>query len=140
MAIQPGGAVGGQRSLGYRAMNVMKPVLKRLHSPDAVDLTTFTPEDPSSFGVLLQAMFGPEGSEGEESFDVLLCTPTWLARKVEREGPIDGRHHLIVDKFDLAQVRSYFTAYATSCTGKTWPEVATKLSRLGKWEFEDYTP
>ncbi len=121
-------------------MSTIKPILKRLHSPDALDLESFSPADPSSFSFLLQAMFGPEGSEGEESFDILICTPRWLASEVERKGLVDGRHHLVVSKFDLAQIRSFLLAYAKSCASQTWPEAATKLSRLGKWEFEDYRP
>jgi hypothetical protein len=121
-------------------MSVINPVLKRLHSPDALNLESFTPVDPTSFSLLLQAMFGPEGNEGEESFDILVCTPRWLASEVERKGLVDGRHHLVVSKFDLAQIRAFLVAYAKDCAGKTWPEAAVKLSRLGKWEFEDYRP
>ena len=121
-------------------MSTIKPILKRLHSPDALDLESFAPVNPASFILLLQAMFGPEGSEGEESFDILVCTPRWLAAEVERKSLVDGRHHLVVSKFDLAQIRSFLVGYAKNCAGKTWAEAATKLSRLGKWEFEDYRP
>lgn len=121
-------------------MSTIQPVLKRLHSPDVVNLETFLPADPNCFSFLLQAMFGPEGSEGEESFDILVCTPGWLASEVARKGLVDGRHHLVVDNFDLAQIRSFLVVYARNCASKTWPEAATKLSRLGKWEFEDYRP
>jgi len=119
-------------------MNTIEPVLKRLHSPDVFDLKLFSPADPSCFSFLLQAMFGIEGDDGEESFDVVVCTPFWLAREVERKGTVDGRHHLIVRTFDLDLIRSFLIGYAKTCTGKTWQEVAIKLSRLGKWEFEDY--
>jgi hypothetical protein len=44
----------------------------------------------------------------------------------------------IRSRFDLAQIRSFLVAYAKNCASKTWPEAATKLSRLAKWEFEDY--
>lgn len=121
-------------------MSTIKPVLKRLHSPDVFDLELFAPADPTCFSFLLQAMFGPEGSEGEESFDILVCTPRWLSAEVERNSIVDGRHHLIVSKFDLVQMRSFLSEYARSCDGKTWREVAAKLSRLGRWEFEDYKP
>ena len=119
-------------------MSRVKPVLRRLHSPDVFDLEAYSPSDPACFSVLLQAMFGPEGGEGEESFDIVVCTPGWIAREVERKRIVDGRHHLIVSIFDLRQISSFIEAYANTCTGKTWQEVATKLSRVGKWEFEDY--
>jgi hypothetical protein len=121
-------------------MSTIQPVLKRLHSPDALDLESFSPADPTCFSFLLQAMFGPEDSEGEESFDIVVCTPRWLASEVERKGLVDGRHHLVVSQFDLAQIRSFLAGYAKNCAGNTWQEAAIKLSRLGKWEFEDYRP
>jgi hypothetical protein len=102
------------------------------------DLESFAPADPTCFGFLLQAMFGPEAARGEESFDILVCTPSWLASEVEREGIVNGRHTLIVAAYDLSRIRSFLTAYANTCTGETWHEAALKLSRLGKWEFEDY--
>jgi Immunity protein 8 len=105
-----------------------------------MNLEEFSPAHPNCFSFLLQAMLGPEGSEGEESIDILVCTPGWLASEVERVGLVDGRHHLVVSQFDLAQIRSFLVAYAKSYASKTWPEAATKLSRLGKWELEDYRP
>jgi len=85
-------------------------------------------------------MYGPAGSEGEESFDILVCTPKWLNGEVERKGIVDGRHHLIVSRFDLAQIRALLEQYATASAANTWKQAAFKLSRLGKWEFEDYDP
>jgi hypothetical protein len=118
----------------------MKPVLKHMHSPDVLDLDSYVPADPTCFGFLLDAMFGPEVGEGEESFSLIVCSPAWLAIKVESQGIVDGRHHLIVKEFDSKQIRSFLETYASSCTGQTWGEVARQLSRLGKWEFEDYQP
>jgi hypothetical protein len=121
-------------------MPTVQPVLKRLHSPDVLHLESFRPADPTCFCLLLQAMFGPDGSDGEESFDVVVCTPRWLESEVERSGMIDGRHHLVVSRFDLTEIRSFLISYARSCEGESWDAAALKLSRLGKWEFEDYRP
>jgi hypothetical protein len=85
-------------------------------------------------------MAGPEGKQGEESFDVVVCTPRWLARRVRDEGAIIGRHHLIVERWDAARVRRCLTDAAESQEAQTWPELAAKIGRIGKWEFEDYRP
>jgi hypothetical protein len=50
--------------------------VRRFHSPDIADLAAYAPPDPTSFAFLLQVMAGPKQGEGEESFDVEVCTPT----------------------------------------------------------------
>lgn len=119
-------------------MNTIRPSLKRLHSPDIPDLKSFVPKNKKSFGFLLQAMFGPEASEGEESFDMIVCTPEWLANELKLMKIISGRYHIIVDEYDFEKIISFLDAYGRQCVGSTWRDVALQLSRIGKWEFEDY--
>ncbi|MFO0404784.1 MAG: immunity 8 family protein [Labrys sp. (in: a-proteobacteria)] len=121
-------------------MTIIHAVLRRLHSPDVDDLEAFSPSVPDHFGILVQALFGPEGVEGEESFDFLVCTPAWLAEKARRVGVVSGRYHLIVHAFDLPQLRAFLDGCAKSASGKSWKVVAAKLARIGQWEFEDYVP
>lgn len=118
-------------------MTTVRPLLKRLHSPDLYDLEkpSLNPGEP--FCILVQAMFGPDNSEGEESFDLLVCNLKWIERKLT-QGPLSGRHHLIVSKFDASDIRRYLENQALHCSGSTWAEVAGKLGRIGRWEFEDY--
>jgi len=118
----------------------MRAELKELHSPDVHDLATFVPDDPARFCVLIQLIAGPEGEPGEESFDVVVCTPAWLSDQVRAHGPFSGRHHLVVETFDWPVLREYFANLVRGCEGRDWREVATKLSRHGAWEFEDYRP
>ena len=117
----------------------MRPVLKRLHSPDILDLSTYQPADPQFFGFLLQALYGPEGEKGEESFDILVCTPSWLARELESASVLSGRHRIFMQEYNFERLRAFLLEYAKQCSGKTWEEAAKKLGRLGKWEFEDYS-
>ena len=119
-------------------MKKMRAKLKRLHSPDVSDLESFRPSDAEDFCVLIQAMFGPENSEGEESFDFLLCTPQWLVRKMKEEAVLPGRHYLFIKQYDINAVKKYLVGYVGQCEGDTWNEIAQKLARIGKWEFEDY--
>jgi hypothetical protein len=118
----------------------MRAVLRYLHSPDVPDLTAYSPADPAKFSILVQAMIGPQGGDGEESFDVQVCTPRWLEADHNGGDIISGRHMLIVLKFDYDALKRYFEHAAASVTGADWDEVAQKLSRIGKWEFEDYQP
>lgn len=80
------------------------------------------------------------GGEGEESFDFEVCTPGWLHELIRRDGPVNGRHHVIIDTFNWPALQSYFQKLVTRCPGQDWHEIAAKLSRYGHWEFEDYAP
>ena len=117
----------------------MKAELKRVHSPDVQDLERYIPENPENFGFLLQAMIGPEGTEGEESFDIEVCTPKWLEEIYGPEDVVIGRHHLIVREYNYARLVGVIKKYLQQCSGEDWTQIGKKVSRLGKWEFEDYT-
>ena len=116
----------------------MRAQVKRLHTPDADSLASFVPEREDDFSLLVQIMVGPEDDEGEESFDLEVVTPKELARRVARTGPICGRHYLIVNRFDPHQIQLWIEKAVSSCAGRNWEEITRKLSRIGRWEFEDY--
>jgi hypothetical protein len=118
----------------------MTAELKRLHSPDVYDLRNFVPEIIDNFGFLLQAMIGPKGVDGEESFDIQVCTPKWLSDRQDPSDVVIGRHYLIVFGYDYDRLVNVIANFCEECSGKTWQEIAMRLDRLGKWEFEDYQP
>ena len=116
----------------------MRAALRRLHSPDVFDLVNYQPDPADDFGFLLQALVGPEGGVGEESFDFVVCTPKWLERRRKKSDVIFGRHHLIMFEYDYDRLLRTIEHLCDSAEGNSWDEIATKLARFGKWEFEDY--
>jgi hypothetical protein len=118
----------------------MQANLKRLHSSDVRDFKSFQPEMADDFGFLLQAMIGPTGAYGEESFDFQVCTPKWLERHHGKSAIVAGRHYLLVFEYNFQRLSDFISAFCTACAGGIWQEIAVQLGRLGKWEFEDYQP
>lgn len=97
--------------------------------------------DPAKFAFTARMIVGPPDPPGEESFDVWVCTPEWLAVECQRQGGIlDARHHVVVDfrSFDQRSLRQWLEARVERAEGPTWTEVAGHLTRLGHWEFEEY--
>jgi immunity protein 8 of polymorphic toxin system len=131
------GAVGDRGSMC--SMSV-QPEIKRLHSPDVFDLTAWSPPRGEDFAVLLQVLVGPVGAEGEESFDVVVCTAGWLGGNLGLDGMLSGRHHLLMDEWNYDRLEAFLRRYVAGCSAPTWQGVAEKIGRLGKWEFEDYRP
>ena len=118
----------------------MRAKLKRVHSPDILDFSTYWPEDPANFGFLLQMRVGPDDQDGEEAFDLTVCTPKWLTQNYRLEDIVVGRHKLIVFEYDFHRLLRFLEAFCQRCTGSTWEEVAAQVSQLGRWEFESYVP
>ncbi len=120
-------------------MNIRAQV-RAIRTSDMDDLAQYTPPDPKRFCVSVRAMVGPEAGKGEESFDINVCTPEWLAEVCRAEGFVIGRHYLIVEQYDVAYLRRLITELIQKCEGNSWRDVAEKVSRIGFWEFEDYRP
>lgn len=117
----------------------MNAKLKGLVSPDIGDLESYHPEDPSEFAFLLQLLVGPDKDEGMESFDVTVCTPKWMEKTFGPDEVVIGRHYLFMREYNYLRMVIAIEKYLRHCSGSTWSEVASKVSRLGAWEFEDYS-
>ena len=118
----------------------MRARLKHLLDDDVERVST---DDPAEFMYLAQMLVGPSDERGEESFNVVVCSPEWLAAAARRDGGLfHARHHLVVnfETFDRQAVHDWLAARVQDVSGETWDEVAERLARLGYWEFEDYKP
>ena len=115
----------------------MKAELKGIHSPD-IDVDSFWPEESDNFGFLLQAMIGPAGQEGEESFGIQVCTPKWITSRYAETDVLFGEHMLIVFEYDIHRIKTFLAKYCERCVGDDWQDIASKLSKIGQWEFADY--
>ncbi|MGJ9424193.1 Imm8 family immunity protein [Aeromicrobium sp. CF3.5] len=98
-------------------------LLKRLElEPDPRSL----PDDPAQFSILARMIVGRPDTPGEESFDVTVCTPEWVAKVSTRVGGIyHARHHVIVnsDEFDQRALRLWLSARVQEASSETWAEV-----------------
>ena len=120
------------------AKQLVRAALRRLHSPDAIDLRSFHPSDSANFGILIQAMIGPAEAEGEESFAFMLVTPQWIARELQTRDSRWGRSTLIVSRYAYETLERAVLALCDRAEGDSWSQVAEILNRSMTWEFEDY--
>jgi hypothetical protein len=117
---------------------MVSPEIKGIYASDLYDLEEYVPEDQECFSVPVRVMVGQRGSEGEESFDILVCSVKWLEERLAKDGFLFGRHYLFVPAFDGKKIKGLLTKMIEPHTSNTWTEVARKIGRLGLWEFEDY--
>lgn len=99
---------------------------------------SFSPKDKSHFSISLRLILGPKGEEGEESFDITVCSPSWISKNLGDNDVFSGRHHLFIKEYDYQKIITFIDNFVSNCTGENWNELGLKLSRLGYWEFEDY--
>ena len=117
---------------------MIRAQVKAIYAGSVDALKDHVPQDPANFFLNVTVMVGPYGEKGEESFDLYVCTPAWIAEKCERDGFVKGRHLLIVPGFNPDFIRALIVKFVERCEGDSWKEVAEKVSRIGHWEFEDY--
>ncbi len=118
----------------------MRAKLKSYNATDVQDLNAYRPADPRNFRFTMELFIGPDSEEGEETFQVTVCTPDWLKSQHGPNDVVVGRHHLIVFEFDLKRIVRFIEEYCANTEGSSWHEIGEKLGRLGYWEFEDYQP
>lgn len=116
----------------------MIPILHSLHSPDLLDLRNGAPVDPCHFSILVQAFIGPSQGIGYEAFDFLVCTSSWIQMLVAEQRFLFGRAYLIVEAYDYNLIYGVIESLCQRTSGDNWGQIAEKLSRFGKWEFDDY--
>jgi hypothetical protein len=110
--------------------------LKKLYSADLE--ICGEPRDKAHFLLAFQAMIGPVNGEGTESFQIEVCTPSWLMAECADEKAVWGHYKLIVKEYDLRLIQTQIEKYLENCVGETWEDVAEKIGRVAQWEFQDY--
>lgn len=71
------------------------------------------PGVPAEFALRAQMLVGTADGPGEESFDITVCTPEWLAQTCRKVGGIyNPRHNLVVDfeEFDKRALHAWLAA------------------------------
>lgn len=118
----------------------MKAIIRSYDSPDVFNLEEYHPPSQDVFGFLLELFVGPEDTEWEESFGVMVVSPKWLEANHKHDELIIGRHYLIAFEFNFDRIIGFLRDFVHNCDGSNWEEVAAKVARIGHWEFEDYQP
>ena len=118
----------------------MKPEIKSLHSPDVFDLAAYQPNEKNNFGFLLEVEIGILGQEGADLFFFMICTSEWFTNFNKNKNVVFGSHYIFMFEYDYTILRNVLLAYIDNIEQDTWTEIAAKLNRIGKWEFEDYKP
>ncbi|MBC6424126.1 MAG: hypothetical protein GDA43_24065 [Hormoscilla sp. SP5CHS1] len=53
-------------------------------------------------------------------------------------GYVLGRHYLLLPKYDYSLIWQVIQGLCDEAEAPDWKTIASRLSRYGRWEFEDY--
>jgi hypothetical protein len=115
----------------------MRAELKSVDSPD-VDFEIYWPEDETCFSFPITLRIGPEGSNASDIFQMRVCTPGWLSNQSTSKTAVLGGNLLIAFGYNWPMIRSHLDHRINRMMADDWPALALKLSRLARWEFENY--
>lgn len=117
----------------------MTSEVKGMMSTEIFDLDNYRPDDYESFSFLISVTVGVKDVAGGDIFDIDVCSPKWLLQN-QSDDFFVGSGSLIVFTCDMRKIISKVRALFDGCEGNDWSEIAIKLSRIGRWEFENYRP
>lgn len=116
----------------------MEIEIKNYTSPDILDFKHFVPTDEKLFSFLLELEIGIKGKQGADLFEIQVCTPQWLLDNYKISDVVFCRNRLIVFEYDFENIITKIKQFISTVSGNSWEEIAIKLARIGRWEFEDY--
>ncbi len=117
---------------------IMQAEIKSFHSPDIDDLEQNMPQEADNFSFYLEMSIGPKKGEGEVIFGVTVCTPKCFAEEFKQSEVIFPINRVFVFKYDFNQIMTRLEHFVGTRSGDSWNEIATKISKVAYWEFEDY--
>jgi hypothetical protein len=109
-----------------------------------LELRSFVPKDPTLFAIHVQALIGTADSDPGDLFDVLVCSPTWLAQHFDQTLLVDrlsegtvllGRHYWLMERWDYRAVERAIDQLVGGATGPSWSGLANWLDRYMPWEY-----
>jgi hypothetical protein len=114
----------------------MKAEIKEYCRTDNEDLSSYEPEDKQVFGFTLLFSIGIKGQEGTDYFEVDVASARYLELLTPQ--PIFLRHTILATDYNIPEAVALMTKYVEALEEESWEQLASKISRVARWEYEDY--
>ena len=109
----------------------------------------YFPDDLEYFGAFVDMRIGPDGEDGADDFELMVCSPSWFEQNILKPPKTHesheqvfrhafGRHYLFFVSYDEEKVRTAIFDLVEQQSADSWGELALRLSRHFQWEYEDY--
>jgi hypothetical protein len=119
--------------------------LKSLFSMElSGSLEAYKPQDPKQFGIRVMAFIGSPDDERSDSFDLLVCTATWLADHFddprisrwdfENNELLFGNRFVFMSHWDYQAPRDAITGVVALHEADDWGTLANRIGRHIPWD------
>jgi hypothetical protein len=116
----------------------MRAAIRSYECEDSEDLSTYALGEPQVFGFTLAFSIGVEGQEGSDQFEVLVASAAYLAHRYPGQAATFLRHIMLASDYNIKEAVDLMTKYVSSLEADSWQELASKINRVARWEYEDY--
>lgn len=112
-------------------------------------LEGFSPPEPKDFGFNAVIYIGVEGEEGMDLFDLVVCSPPWMARelttgrwmaRITREDvdPITMTPFVFyMQRWEPTELLTQLRSLCARCSpAPDWSSLANRLARYMAWEYD----
>ncbi|MBF9143248.1 immunity 8 family protein [Hymenobacter properus] len=114
----------------------MRAEIKAYERADNEDVSSYEPDDKQVFGFTLLFSIGIKGQVGADYFEVDVASPGYLEHLMPQ--PFFLRHAILATDYNIPAVVALMTRYVDALEEDSWEALASKISRVARWEFEDY--
>ena len=118
----------------------MRAAIRQYKCEEGEDLSTYELGEPQVFGFTLAFAIGVEGGEGSDQFEVLVASAAYLAQRYPGQAATFLRHIILASDYNINAAVALMTKYVSSLEANSWQELAIKINRVARWEYEDYLP
>ncbi len=116
----------------------MRPRIESIGTPDGEPLESIKVADVRSFNEVVRVLIGPSVGEGEEIFDIYICSPGWIECQCEEKGYWLARRTWVLSHWEVSLVRRAIQETVLRVTGNSWQAISQQLAAFMMWEFQDY--
>ena len=116
----------------------MKSIINSFICADHDPLDSYQPEDMNMFHFWVEISVGIEGEEGEDLYQVSICSQKWIEERIKENTFFVGLYTIIMQKYDYDNICQ--TLNRLFCIeGKNYEEIFTKLGQIGLSEYQKVT-
>lgn len=115
----------------------MRSIINSFICVDHDPLYLYQPEDISMFHFWVEISVGIESEEGEELFQVFICSQKWLEKKIKENTFFIGLYSIIMYEYNYDILCSILNKLFC-IEGNNYEEISNKLSQIGLSEYQRY--